>query len=198
MTKTIPLTKGRVALVSDEDYEYLVSLGSWCFSNAAYAVHFHRTEEGCRQTWSMHRVIYARILGHAIPPGLTVDHIDNNRLNNTRPNLRLANATQQQSNRKFKNLPSGFKGVTEEPNGKFRARIRYDYSKSLHLGIFNDPAFAAMLYDAAAHLFHGEFASPNSDTPPSPEALAILRERIQSNPEAVAFLNRVGRLKDIC
>jgi hypothetical protein len=193
VTTTIALTQGKIARVSEEDYDNLLSIGTWCYSKHEYAVHYARCEDGRRTTISMHRVIMARMLGHAIPNGLTVDHIDQNRTHNVRTNLRLATPTQQQSNRTFDETPTGLKGVTEEPSGRFRARLRYDYGRSLHLGIYDDPDFAGLLYDAAAQWFHADFASPNSETPIPLQVLTILRDHIQRSPEALAYLKRVGR-----
>ncbi len=189
----IPLSKGQFALVSDEDHAYLLSVGSWCFSNSAYAVHYHRTEDGFRQTWSMHRVVMARMLGRPIPEGMTVDHIDKNRIHNTRANLRLANHMQQQANRAYAHTSSGYKGVTEDGR-KFRARIRYDRGKSLSLGSYDDPAFAAMLYDAAALLLFEDFSSLNfPDIPTPPEVETLLQARLLRSPETLKFLRRGGR-----
>ena len=35
--KTIPLTKGKVAIVDDRHYNALVAMGSWCYQSPGYA-----------------------------------------------------------------------------------------------------------------------------------------------------------------
>lgn len=79
--KTIPLTKGMSAIVDDEDYEYL-SMNSWCYAKG-YAVRGTRSrKEGwCRQV-HMHRVI------NNTPEGMFTDHINRNKLDNRKENLR--------------------------------------------------------------------------------------------------------------
>jgi hypothetical protein len=193
MTQSIPLTKGKVALVSDEDYSYLLGIGSWCFSNVGYAVHFERDDDGCRRTRSMHRLIMARVLGHPVPTNLVVDHIDRNRLNNTRANLRTATRSQNQANRSLNaDSVTRYKGVTPE-GYKFRVRVRFNRHQRLHLGSYDDATFGAHLYDAAALLLHGDFAATNfPGAPVLPEVQALVDRYIAQNPDAVAYLTNRG------
>lgn len=94
--------------------------------------------------------------------GEFVDHIDGNRLNCRRTNLRRATKSQNGFNRgKAKHNRSGFKGVYLcQQTGRFRAEIRVN-RKAVKLGRFDTPEQAARAYDAAARLYHGAFASPN-------------------------------------
>jgi len=81
--KRIPITDDIDALVDDEDYDNL-SQHKWYFSDG-YAVRDHKRV-------AMHR----QIMG--FPKGMVVDHIDGNRLNNQRHNLRICT---QRENRKY-------------------------------------------------------------------------------------------------
>jgi len=88
--KEIPLTKGFAALVDDEDYEWL-SAHKWYASlcrhgRGAYAA---RTVKG--RSVSMHRTL-------AGEPGLLVDHINGNPLDNRRANLRAVPKAVNQQN----------------------------------------------------------------------------------------------------
>ena len=97
--------------------------------------------------------------------GSGVDHSDGDKLNNRRGNLRKATQSQNSKNTLLaKNNTSGFKGVSKTAEGRWRARITVE-RKEIHLGVFDTKADAAAAYDAAALQLHGEFASPNSDTP---------------------------------
>ena len=94
MTQKVPLTKGVFATVSDADYHRILAVGSWCLTNTGYAVHWYSdSQTGKRKALYMHRFIMDA------PPDLQVDHIDRDRLNNTRANLRFATRSQNQGNK---------------------------------------------------------------------------------------------------
>lgn len=100
-------------------------------------------------------VIYLNRMIVGAPGNLRVDHADNDTLNNTRPNLRLATHDQNNLNRCGFGL-SGFKGVTLD-KGKWRARITFGEA-TRNLGRYSDKEEAARAYDAAAFELFGEFA----------------------------------------
>lgn len=86
MVKQIKLTKGQVTLVDDEDFEEL-NKWSWKLSTNGYAIRCPsngKTENGRYKytTIRMHRVIMRT------PNGLETDHINGNRLDNRKCNLR--------------------------------------------------------------------------------------------------------------
>lgn len=95
-------------------------------------------------------------------PGEEVDHIDGNKLNNTRGNLRIASNAENKMNRdKQSNNTSGYKGVSfHKKYKKWRAIIGIQ-GKSIHLGYFSDAVEAAKAYDDSARKYHGEFARTN-------------------------------------
>ena len=195
--KHIPLTYDQVALVSDVDYDFLLGFGSWCYSRSTgYAVHYGLAEDGHRTTYSMHRLVKERELGHPIPRNMVVDHVNRNRLDNRRGSLRLATRSQNQANKGPQiNTPFELRGITQD-GSKFRARIRFDRGKALHLGMYHDPVLAARVYDCAGWLLNAEFAGLNYPNDPiTPEVLAIACRYIERNTEAVAYLRRVGRYK---
>jgi hypothetical protein len=152
MPRHIPLTKGQFALVDDADFTWLIQY-RWLFSANGYAQRTY-TQHDRRYFEQMHRLIMGAV------PGELVDHIDGDRLNNTRANLRIVNRSQNNWNR-ARNLRSSsdYKGVILHARG-WQARIRV-YGQRLHLGYFSDPAFAAQVYDAAAMHFFGEYARTN-------------------------------------
>ena len=90
-----------------------------------------------------------------------IDHINGNRSDNSIVNLRLASQTQNSQNkiRKPKNK-SGYKGVSVERNGKFRAHIRVN-RKLVSLGTHETAKEAHAAYCNAARELFGEYARFN-------------------------------------
>jgi site-specific DNA-cytosine methylase len=88
---------------------------------------------------------------------MEVDHIDRNPLNNARANLRLATRQENSRNRVMsKGNTTGFVGVRFS-KGKYEANIVVD-GQAKHLGRYDDAKTAALVRDAAARRFFGEFA----------------------------------------
>lgn len=156
--KTIKLTKGQVAQVSDEWYEELNKYNWYAHldppSQTYYALRRSKRLFGKSKLIKMHRVVVNA------PDNMIVDHIDHNTLNNQTDNLRVCTVAQNQYNRKInKNNPTGYKGV--KPHGRgYMARIRID-GKEIYLGIWDTPEQAARVYDEAAKKYFGEFANLN-------------------------------------
>ncbi len=100
------------------------------------------------------------ILGAA--PGVFVDHISRDTLDNRRANLRIATHGQNMANTPaYRCNKSGFKGVYQDSRSSaWTAQIRYD--KRLYwLGTFILAEDAARAYDARAREVWGEFARCN-------------------------------------
>lgn len=108
------------------------------------------------------QMLLARFLLNA-PRNLEVDHIDGNRLNNQRSNLRLATSSQNKCNRgPRKDNKSGLKGVSwHSQRSQWTARIKTIDGKYLFLGLFESKKQAALAYNLAAIREHGEFAFIN-------------------------------------
>jgi len=148
--KEIPLTQGKVALVDDEDFEWL-NQWKWYFSDKGYAYR----EQSCHKV-HMHTLILQT------PPGLVCDHINRNRLDNRRCNLRTCYKGENSRNRGHNsNNTSGYKGVGWATHQKmWRARIMNN-RKMIHLGYFKNQEDAAKAYDSASTKYFGDFSSKN-------------------------------------
>jgi hypothetical protein len=156
--RTIPLTKGKKALVDDCDYDYLMQWKWHAAVGGQYAARRQRAE--CRAMVWMHRVVADR---SGLECGnLTIDHVDGNTRNNCRSNLRVATAAQNSANqRRRRDSASGFKGVSwHKQLKKWRAYIGLQ-RRHQHLGLFEDPHDAARAYNEAALKNFGEFACLN-------------------------------------
>lgn len=95
-------------------------------------------------------------------PGMVVDHIDGNGLNNQKSNLRQCTYAQnKQNSRKRKRTSSQFKGVNFHKGGQnWQAYITVN-KKRIWLGRFNSEIEAASIYDAKARECFGEYAVTN-------------------------------------
>jgi len=153
MTKSIPLTQGKFAIVDDEDYEYLTQW-NWQY-RGGYAARSVRKAGEKRKSIFMHRVI------NETPSDMQTDHIDQNKLNNSRGNLRSCSIGENGRNRKLQiNNKSGFRGVYSNKN-KWYASIGIN-GKRIYLGTFQNKIDAAIKYNEQAKIEYGEFAVLNS------------------------------------
>ena len=102
----------------------------------------------------IHRVIIL-LQNIIIPKGYTIDHIDGNKSNNQRENLRVASYNLNGRNGKLsKNNTSGFTGVKQNYSGNtkpWRAEITYNY-KQIHLGCFYTKEEASEAYQKAKNI----------------------------------------------
>lgn len=157
--KEIQLTQGKVALVDDEDFDYLYQW-KWyaCKSgNTFYANRYDKNLNNKKIKIYMHRFITKNI-----NKKMHTDHINRNGLDNRKINLRICTNSQNSSNRGLQiNNTTGFKGVYYAKNiNKFRAIIVVNRIKKT-LGSYIDPIDAARAYNNAAQKYHGEFANLN-------------------------------------
>lgn len=161
----IDLGHGRFTLVDKADVTRVAGY-RWGFYPAGsrrtgYAVHVYRVGFGRKAPLKKLRM-HTLIVGPMLPLGVTVDHRNQNGLDNRRKNLRLANRTEQTANQPVRSdNASGFKGVYWSRAG---------WSVELHVngvavlrkqGIFKMPEEAARAYDVAARKHFGAFACVN-------------------------------------
>jgi hypothetical protein len=145
--KLIPLTQGKFAKVDDEDYEE-VSKYKWRFDR--YAV---REVNGT--SFFMHRLI------NQTPKGLITDHINQDKLDNRRSNLRTCTKSNNSMNaNNHKRDPLAYKGISLFRGKVWEAYITFNYKRT-HIGYFNTPEAAARAYDAKARELFREFAKTN-------------------------------------
>jgi hypothetical protein len=140
MPLSIPLRNSLLyVLVDDADYP-LVSQYHWTRHRTGYAVAYPSALNPNPLPLYMHRLLMDD------PQKLLVDHIDGDKLNNRRDNLRLVSASENVWNSRPRNGKQ-FKGVSQR-YGKSHARITVQ-GKSVSLGFYATAAEAARVYDGA-------------------------------------------------
>jgi len=123
--KKIKLTQNRYALVDDEDFDEL-NKHKWCYSMQGYAVR----DIGGRKNKT--RILMHRLINNT-SANLYTDHINRNKLDNRRINLRAVTQSVNGHNCKLsKNNKSGYNGVEWYKN-RWVANIKVNYKK-IYLG----------------------------------------------------------------
>lgn len=156
---TVPLTRGFVAVIDASDVP-LIDGRNWNTLSTPRGLVCAATgvtlEDGSRGTALMHRVLIEA------PDDIFVDHINGDRLDNRRSNLRLATNQQNCWNQGLgARNTSGFKGVSWHSRDlMFQASIRVS-GKQITLGSFAYSISAARAYDRAAREHYGEYARLN-------------------------------------
>lgn len=117
-------------IISKFDYD-IIKNDWWIYSKDGYVV----SSSGENKSKRMHRVI----LGLENSKGIIVDHINRNRLDNRRDNLRMCNDGENARNQSIrKNNKSGIIGVSWwSRDNNWMAQIKYNY-KRIFLGYFDD------------------------------------------------------------
>ena len=158
--KTIILTKGKVAKVDDDDFEWLSKYKWHAVIHSGY-FRAERTAYVNKKTVNifMHREIMKT------PKGMLTDHINHDTLDNRKENLRICTSSQNHMNFKKKlNNTTGYKGVTINKSChskiSYFAQITLNY-KLHYLGTYNTAEDAARAYDKKARELFGDFAYIN-------------------------------------
>lgn len=152
--KTIPLDDDHFTIVDDADFEML-SAYTWRLLKSRNKGGYACTGPGV-DTVLMHRLIMQA------PPDKQVDHINGNRLDNRRENLRLVTNSQNNMNQKKQDgTSSQYKGVSwDKSKQKWSSKIMLN-GRTVNLGRYDDELLAAHVYDAAARYMFKEYARPN-------------------------------------
>jgi len=155
MSKEILITRGQVVIVNEQDYEEL-SKYKWYLIDGFAARTIKKDDK--RTTIYMHRVIMDA------PIGVSVYHINHNKLDNQRENLRLVKGSARMHRRPSVKHSSKYRGVYWcKDKRKWIAEIKV-YKKQIRLGRFEVEKDAAIAYDEAARKYYGSLARTNFAT----------------------------------
>ena len=131
----IKLTKNKFTIVDDIDFKWL-NKWKWHVGSSGYAVrkvHLKKSKPYKSFNIQMHRLIANT------PPNLQTDHINRNKLDNRRKNLRSLTNQQNSFNRSIKESnTSGFSGVSwDKARDKWKAYITIN-AKMINIGRYVD------------------------------------------------------------
>jgi len=160
-TMIIKLTQGLETIIDDEDFDRLRHY-KYRF-DGGYAV---RTlpikEKGYKTNYKLHHDIVGKP-----PKGMHVDHINRNKLDNRKENLRIVTPSENVMNKTVrKDCVSGYKGVvlckSRNSYKQWRAHIQNTVTKKLEcVGYFETLKEAVIAYNKRAEELRGKFAVLN-------------------------------------
>lgn len=147
--KTITLTDGTVTKVSNEDYDFL-SRFTW--SNNKYPIttlYYSQDRTGERECVTMHRLIMGCGLNN-----MEVDHINRDKMDNIRENLRVVTKSQNRMNsarkhKKFFTCRRQFKRKDGKIKISYRSFVRIGIKKYLLIAQHKDEETAFLAAEVA-------------------------------------------------
>lgn len=143
----IPLRNkfGEIITYASADISDAVFLLQFCYS--AHKVDKKKKTEYYARSNIDNKSMHQLLMGDNQPPNTIIDHIDGNKLNNCRSNLRFATSAQNAQNReKREGCLSKYLGVSVHKSGKWSTGMSTN-GKHENYGLFDSEYHAAMMYD---------------------------------------------------
>lgn len=145
-------------LLDPEDKDLLL-LHAWTIDKSNGYVKAYRRGAGRRG--SNRNVYLHHFIGKRLGLVGRIDHINRNRLDNRRCNIRIATQAENNRNKSLgRRNKTGYLGVSIHFSGKFLATVVIR-RKQHYVGLFNSAKEAAIARDRIAKQLHGTFVSLN-------------------------------------
>ncbi|KKL67575.1 hypothetical protein LCGC14_2133640 [marine sediment metagenome] len=149
--KTVPIQG--YTIVDDEDYEWALQY-QWHLSQYGYVARMGgRDVDSNRKLLFMHRELIN------VPKGILTDHINRDKLDNRKKNLRTCNHAQNAWNaERRKDNKSGYKGVSwNKRTMRWIPQLQVN-KRSIYLGVFKKKQIAIEAYKQAVKKYFKEFS----------------------------------------
>jgi hypothetical protein len=156
--------------VDDEDYEFITHIYEFSINRDGYVMCklkliYRKKKMGFPTSMSLHKIL---IHPEKTGRGTNVDHIDGNKLNNMKTNLRIVTHRQNMYNSKACRTMNGnevyskYKGVSWHIHNKnWIVHISHEGNKFEYIGRFSNEIAAANAYNYYSKMYHGEFGLIN-------------------------------------
>lgn len=142
--------------VSIEDYDKFKTY-SWHLTNQGYVEYTKRISKTEAKYYKLHRCVL-----HITDPSISIDHINHDRLDNRRSNLRSCTREENLRNKKsLRNSISSYKGVYLTTSKKHWQASIYANKRRRNIVGINHEIIAALIYDLLAIEEHKNFAYLN-------------------------------------
>lgn len=164
----IILSDGTKVLVSEVDYPFIVFFYDIKVDKSGYVVCTLKQKNMGLRSGKLHNII---IQERTIRGKYVIDHINSNKLDNRRENLRYCTHQENMMNRKIQEIYKGrkvtssYKGVHWSEIDKAWITQIGDSGKVIKLGLFDSEIAAANCYNYHAERIQKEFANINSNIP---------------------------------
>ena len=177
-------SNGERFIFDKEDFEIIKDF-CWFVNNLGYVV--------TRDRITSKIISFHRLVMHPKNKDELVDHINRDRLNNCKSNLRVCSHDDNMKNRSIhKNNTSGILGVTwNEPRKKWEVQIRIN-GRCTYIGLFTSKAEAIRVRIKAEIEFYKEYA-PTYNYFTEEQRQAILSDRMPSK-EIVEILRKTNKI----
>lgn len=152
--KLIPITRGKFMKVDDEDFEFATKY-KYQFTTHGYAIRSKHLYSKNKKEKKIACFFHRELLN--APKGMQVDHINHDKLDNRKCNLRICTRSQNNMNRKNEDT----KGISWYKNRKLWVSYIKLNGKRFHLGYFKNKIDALKAYNKKSKELFGEFAYLN-------------------------------------
>ena len=174
------LYSGKQFVIDATDMEKVAAL-SWRVNKDGYLAHYDHQ-------MSIELLLHRWLMG-VNDPRIIVDHVNRDRLDCRRINLRIVTPTQNSANHSlFQTNRTGYTGVYySKCAGRYEVKVGYGGKRIKLSSSKDDLVTLAQMYNIGASFFFGEYAGALNNVPePSDKLIKAVIEKCQKNVKAPA------------